>query len=159
MFAGSKSLIRAGRRCSSNVPSSKCIFIGVIYPDPPLGGQKNAEPKSGKCFRRIPKKRRRPEKSSGSKTLKTRCRRLQSYTSKLPLRHGSFFLEHTHSTTQHWSLPVPIALAHLPNGLRAEPSQNISKLVPKQRLPRRNQGVCGKGPLFLCNRVSKVFTK
>ena len=62
-----------------------------------------------------------------------------------------------HSTTQHWSLPVPIALAHLPNGLRAEPSQNISKLVPKQRLPRRNQGVCGKEPLFLCNRVSKVF--
>ena len=35
--------------------------------------------------------------------------------------------------------------------------QNISKLVPKQRLPRRNQGVCGKEPLFLCNRVSKVF--
>ena len=67
------------------------------------------------------------------------------------------FLEHTHSTTQHWSLPVPIALAHLPNGLRTEPSQNISKLVPKQRLPRRNQGVCGREPLFLCNRVSKVL--
>ena len=31
------------------------------------------------------------------------------------------------------------------------------QLVPKQRLPRKNQGVCGKEPLFLCNRVSKVF--
>ena len=69
------------------------------------------------------------------------------------------FLEHTHSTTQRWSLPVPIALANLPNGLRAEPSQNIGKLVPKQRLPRRKQKVCGKEPLFLCNRVSKVFYK
>ena len=29
------------------------------------------------------------------------------------------FVENTHCTTKRWSLPVPIALAHLPNGLRA----------------------------------------
>ena len=81
-----------------------------------------------------------------------------SYTSKLPLRHESFFWNTVIPQPNHWSLPVPIALAHLLKCLRAEPSQHIiSKLVPKQRLPRTNQGVCDKEPLFLCNRVSEAL--
>ena len=56
----------------------------------------------------------------------------------------------------HWSLPVPIALAHLPKCQRAEPSQNI---VPQQRRPKTNQGVCGKEPLFPATMSLKLFYK
>ena len=94
------------------------------------------------------------KKTSGSKIKKKTD---GSYTSKPPLRHESFFWNTLIPQPNHWSLPVPIALAHLPKCLRAEPSQNISKLVPKQRLPRTNQGVCGKEPLFLCNRASEAL--
>ena len=78
----------------------------------------------------FPKKRRGPEKSSGSKALKTEMIKGWIIHKQTAFAPRVVFLEHTHST-QRWSLPVPIALAHLPNGLRAEPSQNISKFVPK----------------------------
>ena len=94
------------------------------------------------------KKRRRPEKTSGSKILKNRDDKRLDHT------QGNCLCAASSSSGAHSNLPVPIALAHLPNGLRAEPSQNISNLCP---LPRRNQGACGSELIFLCNRVSKVF--
>ena len=96
------------------------------------------------------KKRRRPEKTSGSKILKNRDDKRLDHTQANCLCAASSF------SGAHSNLPVPIALAHLPNGLRAEITK-YKQLVPKQRLPRKNQGVCGKEPLFLCNRVSRVF--
>ena len=66
------------------------------------------------------------------------------------------FLEHTHSTAQHWSLPLPVALAHLPNGLRAGPSQNVSNSCPSKDFQEETKEYVARNP-FLCNRVSKVF--
>ena len=113
-----------------------------------LWAEKSAGPQSGKIFRRIPKKRRRPEKTSGSKILKNRDDKRLDHTQANCLCAASSF------SGAHSNLPVPIALAHLPNGAEITKQKQF---VPKQRLPRKNQGVCGKEPLFLCNRVSQVF--
>ena len=48
-------------------------------------------------------------------------------------------------------------LAHLPKCKRANPSQHIRKLMPKQKRPKTNQGVCGKESLYLCHRVSNAL--
>ena len=96
------------------------------------------------------KKRRRPEKTSGSKILKNRDDK------RLDQTQGNCLCAASSFSGAHSNLPVPIALAHLPNGLRAKPSHNISNLCPSKDFQEK-QGVCGKEPLFLCNRVSKVF--
>ena len=72
------------------------------------------------------KKRRRPEKTSGSKILNNRDDKRLDHTQGNCLCAASSF------SGAHSNLPVPIALAHLPNGLRAEPSQNISNLCPSK---------------------------
>ena len=116
----------------TNHYSTTSMTIDYIYLDPPLG-RKSAGPQSGKIFRRIPKKNAGDLK----KHPDPRFRRTEMIKGWIIHKETAFaprvvFLEHTHSTAQHWSLPVPIPLAHLPNGLRAEPSRNISNLCPSK---------------------------
>ena len=67
------------------------------------------------------------------------------------------FLEHTHSTAQHWSLPVPIALAHLPNGLRAEPSQNVSNSCPSKDFQEETKEYVARNPSLSATVSLKFF--
>ena len=67
------------------------------------------------------------------------------------------FLEHTHSTAQHWSLPVPIALAHLPNGLRAGPSQNVSNSCPSKDFQEETKEYVARNPSFSATVSLKFF--
>ena len=53
-------------------------------------------------------------------------------TLRLDHTQGNCFCAASSFSGAHSNLPVPIALAHLPNGLRAEPSQNISNLCPSK---------------------------
>ena len=122
--------------------------LNYCIPGSSFGRKKVPDLNPAKFSAGFRKKRRRPEKTSGSKILKNRDDKRLDHTQANCLCAASSF------SGAHSNLPVPIALAHLPNGAEITKQK---QLVPKQRLPRKNQGVCGKEPLFLCNRVSQVF--
>ena len=67
------------------------------------------------------------------------------------------FLKHTHSTAQRWSLPVPIALAILPNGLRAEPSQSVSNSCPSKDFQEETKEYVARNPSFSATMSLKFF--
>ena len=103
--------------------------VGLTKCDPPgssFGRKKVPDLNPAKFSAGFRKKRRRPEKTSGSKILKNRDDKRLDHTQGNCLCAASSF------SGAHSNLPVPIALAHLPNGLRAEPSQNISNLCPSK---------------------------
>ena len=95
-------------------------------PGSSFGRKKVPDLNSAKFSAGFRKKRRRPEKTSGSKILKNRDDKRLDHT------QGNCLCAASSSFGAHSNLPVPIALAHLPNGLRAEPSQNISNLCPSK---------------------------
>ena len=97
------------------------------------------------------KKRRRPEKTSGSKILKSRDDKRLDHT------HGNCLCAASSSFGAHSNLPVPIALAHLPNGLRAEPSQNISNLCPSKYLQEETKEHVAMNSSFSATVSLKCF--
>ena len=109
-------VVGAQRRCS----------LEVVIPGSSFGRKKVPDLNPAKFSAVFRTKRRRPEKTSGSKILKNRDDKRLDHTQGNCLCAASSF------SGAHSNLPVPIALAHLPNGLRAEPSQNISILCPSK---------------------------
>ena len=102
------------------------------------------------------KKNRRPEKHPDPKFRKTEMIKgwiIHKQTAFAP----RVFFSGAHSIHNPTLEP---SRSHCPRPSSEWPkTRTITKwkqLVPKQRLPRRNQGACGKEPFFLCNRVSKV---
>ena len=125
-----------------------------------LWAEKSAGPQSGKIFRRIPKKTPETWKNIRHPRFWNRKNRNDK---RLDHTQGNCLCA-TNSFSGAHSFHSPAlepSRSHCPCPSSEWPkSRTITKckqLVPKQRLPRRNQGVCGKEPLFLCNRVSKVF--
>ena len=101
--------------------------IKYIYiPGSSFGRKKVPDLNPAKFSAGFRKNRRRPEKTSGSKILKNRDDKRLDHT------QGNCLCAASRFCGAHSNLPVPIALAHLPNGLRAEPSQNISNLCPSK---------------------------
>ena len=113
------------------------LSLGIIYPRHSMyaipgssfGRKKVPDLNPAKFCAGFRKKRRRPKKHPDPRFCKTEMIKGWIIHKEAAFAPRIVFLEHTHSTAQHWGLPVPIALAHLPNGLRAEPSQN-RQLVP-----------------------------
>ena len=97
------------------------------------------------------KKRRRPEKTSGSKILKNRDDKRLDHTQGNCLCAASSF------SGAHSNLPVPIALAHLPNGLRAKPSHNISNLCPSKDFQEKTKEYVARNPSFSATVSLKCF--
>ena len=92
------------------------------------------------------KTRRGPDKTSRSKILKNPDDERLDHTQAAP---RVVFWNTLIPQPNHWSLPVPIAPAHLPKCLRAEPSENIHILVPKQQRLSRTSQVWQGAPLSL----------
>ena len=140
---------------------TRCNQLWGIYytyiPGSSFGRKKVPDLNLAKFSAGFRKKRRRRAKTSESKILKHRNdKRLDHTQANCLWATNSFSGAHSfHSPA------LEPSRSHCPRPSSEWPkSRTVTKckqLVPKQRLPRRNQGVCGKEPLFLCNRVSKVF--
>ena len=130
---------------------SSINIIHYIYTWILLWAEKSAGPQSGKIFRRIPKKRRRPEKTSGSKILKNRDDKRLDHT------QGNCHCAASSFSGAHSNLPVPIALAHLANGLRAKPSHNISNLCPSKDFQEKTKEYVARNPSFSATVSLKCF--
>ena len=113
-------------RTSGSVRQVRLDPKTVPIPGSSFGRKKVPDLNPAKLSAGFRKKRRRHEKTSGYKILKNRDDNRSDHTS------GNCLCAASSPSGAHSNLPVPIALAHLPNGLRAEPSQNISNLCPSK---------------------------